>query len=679
MRYITAAGPKAWHASRPLIKRAIRLRFAGTATLSLCAAATCEAQVATEPPAAAQPAVKGRADENAIRDAEDAFGLSVGRESLGLYTSSSVRGFSPIDAGNVRIDGLFFDQIAPLSVGVAQSAAIKVGLGAQNYTFPAPSGVVDYQLRTPGRTQVAATTVGTDSFGLVSLEANTQVALTPALRLATEAGVYRREYADGAQAHQNAQAIVARWSPRDGVQVVPFWSRLQNIGETVAPTYVPGKPNLPQRVPRRRSQGPEWIRRDNVTSNFGVLGSLGLTDHWSAKLGLFRSISNATRNASLFLNGLDEDGEGTLVAVIDPPSEAASTSGEMRMTRSDRSGDIFYRLHFAVRSRIRARRFGGSDIQTLGLIRADEPFDFVERRAALFQPQTTDAINQITPGVAFEAVWPGTGTINLGVQRTWYDRRVEQPAAPVLRANVKDWLYNLSAVIDLTDKIALYAGHTRGFEESGFAPLNAINRGEALPAIKTHQSEAGFRVRFGENAQLVAGVFTIKRPYFAFDRQLAFSRLGEIGNSGAELSFSGELHRTLRVVAGGVFLRPQVSGLSDADTLQTGPRAVGIATRTLTLNADWQVPNIEGLSLDISIGHLGPIYATRANDVIIPARTTVDAGVRYRFDLIRRQATLRVIATNLTDSFGYYVTAPGSYRYYRGRLIAAYLTVNFNP
>jgi iron complex outermembrane receptor protein len=48
-------------------------------------------------------AITGRAGENAVRQAEDAFGYSVGRETLGLYSSSNVRGFSPFKAGNVRI------------------------------------------------------------------------------------------------------------------------------------------------------------------------------------------------------------------------------------------------------------------------------------------------------------------------------------------------------------------------------------------------------------------------------------------------------------------------------------------------------------------------------------------------------------------------------------------------
>jgi hypothetical protein len=52
-----------------------------------------------------------RTAENAVTQAEDAFGTSIGRETIGLYGASSVRGFSPTRAGNVRIDGLAFDQV----------------------------------------------------------------------------------------------------------------------------------------------------------------------------------------------------------------------------------------------------------------------------------------------------------------------------------------------------------------------------------------------------------------------------------------------------------------------------------------------------------------------------------------------------------------------------------------
>jgi iron complex outermembrane receptor protein len=49
------------------------------------------------------------ASNNPVKSADDAFGLSLGLEKVGLYNPGSVRGFSPISAGNVRIDGMYFD------------------------------------------------------------------------------------------------------------------------------------------------------------------------------------------------------------------------------------------------------------------------------------------------------------------------------------------------------------------------------------------------------------------------------------------------------------------------------------------------------------------------------------------------------------------------------------------
>ena len=49
---------------------------------------------------AATPAIgQSRASDNAVTQAEDAFGFSVGREGLGIYNAGNTRGFSPVAAG----------------------------------------------------------------------------------------------------------------------------------------------------------------------------------------------------------------------------------------------------------------------------------------------------------------------------------------------------------------------------------------------------------------------------------------------------------------------------------------------------------------------------------------------------------------------------------------------------
>ena len=107
-----------------------------------------------------------RANENAVAEAGDAFGTSVGREVIGLYTSGSARGFSPSQAGNLRIAGLYYDQIgmaAPVS-RIVRGNTVHVGISAQGFPFAAPTGVVDFQLRTPGDEPGVNALLGVASF-----------------------------------------------------------------------------------------------------------------------------------------------------------------------------------------------------------------------------------------------------------------------------------------------------------------------------------------------------------------------------------------------------------------------------------------------------------------------------------------------------------------------------------
>ena len=92
----------------------------------------------------ASPAMAQRTDENAVTEADDAFGTNVGLESTGIYTERNTRGFSPLDAGNVRIDGIYFDQAVALSGRLRKSTAIRVGFSAIDFAFVAPTGVVDH-------------------------------------------------------------------------------------------------------------------------------------------------------------------------------------------------------------------------------------------------------------------------------------------------------------------------------------------------------------------------------------------------------------------------------------------------------------------------------------------------------------------------------------------------------
>lgn len=647
-----------------------------TALQSGPALAQYPAAPAPAPPARPPAATTGRTAENVVTQAEDAFGTSIGRETIGIYNSSSVRGFSPTQAGNVRIDGLYFDQVWNLSPRIRRSTSIRVGLSAQSYPFPAPTGVVDYSFRTPGTQASLSVAVGANSYGSENIEIDAVVPLTPrTLSLGLGLGLYNHEFYNGTSSWDHVEAISLRWTPTPAIEIVPFWSRSDLYDDEIGPYYVPAGSHLPPKVPRRRFNGPDWALYEGTAVNYGAFGRADIGSGWQIRAGLFRSYFDVHRDAYAFLTELRPDGTGRFQLFVDPPFKNGSTSGEIRLSHRFADGPRSHAIHANLRGRDRARRYGGTDIFDFGPSFIGDIIDDPEPAYA-FGPQTVDNVRQWTAGLAYEGRWPDVGEVSVGVQRTAYRKSIDQPGLALTTTRATPWLLNATIAGYVTDRLAVYAGYTRGLEESGVAPQIAVNRNAALPAILTRQRDAGIRYRLTDNLRVVAGIFDVRKPYFSLDAGNLYRQLGEVRNQGAEMSLSGVITPRLNVVVGGVLLRPRVRG-EDVRLGRVGRRPVGLASHSLDMNADWRIPGVEGVSLDIGISHLGAVPATRDNLVQLPPRMLVNIGGRYRFRIDGRNATLRISMANAFDEYAFELRGVGTYDFIAGRVVSAYLTTDF--
>ncbi len=120
-----------------------------------------------------------RADENAVTAAQDAFGTSIGQQNVGLYSQSDARGFSPQDAGNLRVEGLYFDrQTWVTSDCMVRETTMRVGIAAQSYAFPAPTGIADFSLRTPREKTLFSAVLSRGPFDSATADLEAQIPLT---------------------------------------------------------------------------------------------------------------------------------------------------------------------------------------------------------------------------------------------------------------------------------------------------------------------------------------------------------------------------------------------------------------------------------------------------------------------------------------------------------------------
>lgn len=619
-------------------------------------------------------ALAQRVGDNAVAGAEDAFGASIGNERVGLYSASEVRGFSPIAAGNIRLEGLYVDRPAGFTDRLVASNVVRVGLAAQNYLFPAPTGVVDYRIRPSGDQPVLSVLAGYGPLGGGRLELDGQLPVSKTLSLFGGVASFDDEYGSGADAIYASYALGARWRPAPGVQIMPFWSRVDTWNRESAPIYVASLGVLPPEVARRRYVGPGWADIRSLATNSGIVVQAPLPAELGLSLGLFRSENDTRDNYAHVLTGITADGLATRRISRDPRQTSNATSGEARLSRTFVQGDFSHGLHVSVRGRVRDSLYGGGGAQTYGQVRLEDRVDTPPPTFVL-GPRTAEEVKQWTGGAAYDLRWRGRGSLMLGLQRTDYRKTVRRPGAAATLTRDSAWLYNAAASWTLTRQLALYGSVTRGLEESGVAPDSAANRTQALPAIMTDQWDAGVRWVLPGDLRLVAGAFDVRKPYFAPDEANVFREMGMVRHRGLEVSMTGSPIEGLNLVAGAVLMRPRVTGAPVAQG-RLGPKPVGQTARTLTLSGTWALP-VEGLALTFAANHHGRRTADQLNRVSTPAATIWDAGLRYRFDMGKTPALLRLQVTNLTNAFDWRVVSSGTYDVNAPRAAALFLTMDF--
>lgn len=617
-----------------------------------------------------------RVDENVVRQADDGFGATIGRETIGIYNAGSVRGFSPTRAGNVRIDGLYYDQVFAPGGRLRRSSAIKLGLTTLGFPFPAPSGVVDYALRRPTADWSLSAAVTLDSWGAKALELDFTAPVDgDRLTLGGGLGVYHNEFYNGTNSFQHVGGLLLRWRPSPDVELLPFWQRSDIYDDQVGPIYIPSGDFRPPRIQRRRFFGPDWATYEGVASTYGVLGRFQLGSGWTLDAGAFRSFFDNAPDHFPFLEQLGANGIGRYTVLGLPPAKLGSTSGELRLTRDWSDGKRRHRIIVSASGRDRSNRFDGGSVVDFGPLAINTDID-PARPAFAIRPQSFDIVQQWNAGIAYLGRWDGVGELSLGLSRADYFKDFRRPGVAPVETRAQPLLYNGTLAIEATSQLSLYAGYARGLEESGIAPQSAANRNEALPAIITEQFDAGLRFNLTDRLKLIGGVFELRRPNFTLDNANVFRELGAIRNRGIEMSLSGPLTPQLDLVAGAVLLDPRVTGEAVTQG-RTGDRPIDIPRIQADLNLDWRLPFAPGLSLDMSANYVARRPATTLNTVYLKARELLNLGARYRFRLSGNTAILRLSLSNVFNVYGFDLRGAGAYDMIPGRRLQAYLSVDF--
>ncbi len=618
--------------------------------------------------------------DNPIVSAQDGFGMTVGTESVGLYSVGNVRGFNPQVAGNVRIEGLYFDQQQPLTTRVTSASVIRVGVSESSYTFPAPSGVVDFSLRSSNASAPGITSIlSFGPFGEKGVSLDGVMKRSESNVVVPSGFSYARSAPppSGQNLGYGATVVDAgatpKWTPWKGLTVGALldWQRTTDAA-TLPLVFTAGSWLPPPIQPGYRGQ--DWARSNSNGLNLGTYARFDANDRWTISAGVFRSSLNTPRSyADLYENVLP-GGESDHVVIGYPRQQGQSTSGEIRSEGSLATGEWIHTLTASVAGRDSKSVYGGSSTVDVGEAPLDDHIQIPFPRFQYTTP-STDHTTLTRVGAVYQARQADRLQWKWGVQKEFYEKTVHENGV-LNSARKSDTTVRgyASLAVRLWDKNYFYTGYTQGFEDSGVAPAGALNRGTILPVSRTSQVDAGIRYHVAENLDAIAGVFKISKPYFNLDTNILDRQLGMQQATGLELSLSGKLASNIHINGGALLgsVRIRGDGLSAAGV---GEQAYGQPHNQYSVDLDYSFETYGRLSLDVQAYHFGAAPASIDDRVRDPALTELALGLRYRFTIGGAQSLLRVQVENVTNSYIWDMTlSPGFYQL-PPRTVVAYLIV----
>ena len=643
-----------------------------------------------------------RAAQNAVTESDDAFGTTVGLETTGIYTENNTRGFNPRKSGNVRIEGLYFDQAGPISSRLRQSTAIRVGFAAEDFPFPAPTGVIDNRLYPMPGSYGASIGLHSAAHGGKIGEFDLRLPLVKdhvGLNIGVDYADTRMS--DGTQsitADFAARAII-RYANTEFAPLVTFRRFPKYLNQTLVVT---NGDNLPDHPRTGRFLGQPWaVAKFNSTIFGGTLKSR-LSEHFVLRSGLFRAggarVRNFTEIYSLLPRrapGAPAPGQPCGVAgtgpatgdschflISDPAQSVWSTSGEVQAVYLADSGRWRHRVYAGYRFRNRKTQSGGSGFASYGLASYGEIDPKPEQNFA-FAPLNRNRVRQGTMMLGYIGRLDRRATINLGLQKTRY------------RANSRDgltggqsisrsspWLYNATLDIEILPSLSVYIGTQRGLEDSGQAPETAANRLDQLPSTKTTQYEGGMHWRF-KGGQLFVNLFELSKPNFTFDAAQFYVPLGTVKHRGIEASLSGQFGKRLHVVAGAVIMSPRVSGAA-RDAGLVGPLPTGVAPAYLRIDANYRTDLLGGLTPIATLEYTGKqavsvrtFASLGGRQLKTPAYFTLDVGMRHKFDMGGVPVSFRLMVSNVFDAKHWDIVAANTLQVDSRRRLTVTLTGDF--
>ncbi|WP_077036100.1 TonB-dependent siderophore receptor [Pelomonas sp. KK5] len=585
----------------------------------------------------------------------------------GYISYLSVRGFTLDNRFNYRRDGLPINAETALPLGNKSALEILKGTSGIQAGTSAPGGLVNLVVKRPQAVDSTVLGLAYSQRGTVeaSLDWNHRVSDELALRVNASAARLDPQLRD-AQGNRQLLAAAVEWKARPGTlveaefelshQSQPDQAAFSMLGDTV--------PDPRSVNPRLNLNNQSWTLPtvfDGRTASLRITQQLNEDWRAQAHVGVQRLRTDdhlafpygcSAADGTYYADRYCPNGDFDLYDFRSEGERRDSSALDLSLTGKFSAFGLRQELSTGVLfSRFRSR-FGGEAYNYMGTGNVDGSVQLPA------DPSTFDGnTNRDEHGTEFylrDAVQLGAGwQAWLGLRHTRLQRRSAvtdgSEATRYSQSFTTPWL-GLSYAV--SPELMAYASWGEGIE-SDVVPNRPVyaNPGQALPAMKSRQFEAGLK----------AGTRALDWSLAWFDiRQPAWrDRCDGSGDDGSCLTVAdGRAHHRgieatadLKWSGGGLLasamrLRARNEG-STLDASLNGLTPVNVPQTQVKLHARQDV--MSGLQLQGGLVYEGPRAVLPDNSVSIPGWTRLDAGLRYEQRVGSQQWTWRAGIDNLAD------------------------------
>ncbi|MCW8038981.1 MULTISPECIES: TonB-dependent siderophore receptor [Acinetobacter] len=211
----------------------------------------------------------------------------------------------------------------------------------------------------------------------------------------------------------------------------------------------------------------------------------------------------------------------------------------------------------------------------------------------------------------------------------------------------------VSLIYKPLEKLTTYASYMEGLEKGSTVPLDSElynEPGKILnPTIST-QYELGAKYAFSDRLLLSSALFRIEKANNFEERtpngKININQDGLQIHQGLEITLTGKLTDNLTVMTGGTLMDLEIDQATNK--MLEGKKPTGASDTLVKLYTEYNIPQIQGLTLTGGAYYTGNMYKDSLNQQEIDGYTIFDLGARYKTSISSIPTTFNLNIANLT-------------------------------